>query len=541
MSDNPFTYGNPIVDPARFVGREGELGQILTRLRNDAFESSAVVGERRIGKSSLLNALETGDLGLGRDAAICLLSLDPQMLSSQATPHRFWERVLRQLVHKLPDGELKVAVEELRRAESVDTFDLSDLFDRLDDAGLSVVLLLDEFERVAGNANFGPDFFYGLRALAIRHRLALVTASYAELSSLSHSDDVRASPFFNIFATIHLGPFKPEEAAALFERYLAGTGVEFQDGERVFLASIAGTHPFYLQIGGAFLFEAYQQGVSAEERLSYTRRRFATEAEDTLEHAWRHSTDEERISMLLLALLGGPGGGTPESAGIPVAGAKRASQRVVRTALRQLLITHFDEGELRALCFDLNVEYDDLPGEGRANRVVGLIRYLERRGRIPELVATGTRQRPDVPWETLSPAEGSAQATLQLLSLPLAPLFGIDRLTEYYSHAGPALARLARRGLVIEQDGGYALFSTVLVEWIRNELQATAPPSNYREWLRDPANQRRVGQIRSDLAYDVTERVLPGFKEAYWELVAGWLANPATIEPAIDLLRSWLG
>ena len=54
MASNPFTYGNPISEPARFFGREREVGQVFSRLRNDEFESSSLVGDRRIGKTSLL-------------------------------------------------------------------------------------------------------------------------------------------------------------------------------------------------------------------------------------------------------------------------------------------------------------------------------------------------------------------------------------------------------------------------------------------------------------------------------------------------------
>ena len=52
---NPFNYGNPIADPARFFGHRREVEQIFSRLRNPAFESTSIVGERRTGKTSLLN------------------------------------------------------------------------------------------------------------------------------------------------------------------------------------------------------------------------------------------------------------------------------------------------------------------------------------------------------------------------------------------------------------------------------------------------------------------------------------------------------
>ncbi len=69
------------------------------------------------------------------------------------------------------------------------------------------------------------------------------------------------------------------------------------------------------------------------------------------------------------------------------------------TGLRQILIQRFDEGELRTLCDDLDVDYDSLPTIGKANKARELVSYLERRDRIPDLVELGKAQRPDIPWE----------------------------------------------------------------------------------------------------------------------------------------------
>ena len=59
---NPFTYGNPISDPKRFVGRRREVEQVYMRLRNAEFESSSIVGERRSGKTSLHSPLRHSEV-----------------------------------------------------------------------------------------------------------------------------------------------------------------------------------------------------------------------------------------------------------------------------------------------------------------------------------------------------------------------------------------------------------------------------------------------------------------------------------------------
>jgi uncharacterized protein YeeX (DUF496 family) len=67
--------------------------------------------------------------------------------------------------------------------------------------------------------------------------------------------------------------------------------------------------------------------------------------------------------------------------------------------LANFLTQRFDQEELRTLCFDLNVEYDDLSADGRANKARELVKLLDRHGRIPELITLGKQLRPNVAWD----------------------------------------------------------------------------------------------------------------------------------------------
>jgi S1-C subfamily serine protease len=77
------------------------------------------------------------------------------------------------------------------------------------------------------------------------------------------------------------------------------------------------------------------------------------------------------------------------------------SERTHLARLRQILASRFAEGELRTICFDLGVDYDSLPGVGKADKAREIVAYLERREQIHELVRIGRRQRPDIPWEAV--------------------------------------------------------------------------------------------------------------------------------------------
>ena len=302
---NPFTFGNPIKDPARFYGREAELRQITNRLLSSAHESTSIIGERRIGKTSLLYHLGNPEistrLGLTPDK-FCLVYADFQGLTD-ITPTRFWQRILKKMSRSLCDESLKPDIEKLSGQESFDLFDLEDLFEATQDKGLTVVLMLDEFEYVTQNPNFKGDFFGGLRALAIHHGVALLPATRRELVDLCHSDEIKGSPFFNIFANVVLRPFPIEDAASLVDGYLSSLEETFSPEEREFILRLGGGQPFFLQIAGHYLVDAKTQGLSARPLFEHAVADFDQQADPHFSYLWSHCTESEKITLLgILAL-----------------------------------------------------------------------------------------------------------------------------------------------------------------------------------------------------------------------------------------------
>lgn len=302
---NPFTFGNPIKDPARFYGREADIRQITNRLLSSAHESTSIIGERRIGKTSLLYHLSNPEvgakLGLTPDK-FCLVYVDFQGLTD-ITPVRFWQRVLIKMSRSICEESLKPAIEELGKQESFDLFDLEDLFEASQDKGLTIVLMLDEFEHVTQNPNFKGDFFGGLRALAIHHGVALLPATRRELVDLCHSDEIKGSPFFNIFANVVLRPFPIQDAASLVDGYLSSLEGTFSPDEREFILRLGGGQPFFLQIAGHYLVDAKTQGLSARPLFERAVADFDQQADPHFSYLWGHCTESERITLLgILAL-----------------------------------------------------------------------------------------------------------------------------------------------------------------------------------------------------------------------------------------------
>ncbi len=67
--------------------------------------------------------------------------------------------------------------------------------------------------------------------------------------------------------------------------------------------------------------------------------------------------------------------------------------------LRDQLAKYFTKSELKDLCLDLGIEYENLEGETRNDKARGLIQYCHRHGKFKELITTCKKLRLHVNWE----------------------------------------------------------------------------------------------------------------------------------------------
>jgi internalin A len=66
--------------------------------------------------------------------------------------------------------------------------------------------------------------------------------------------------------------------------------------------------------------------------------------------------------------------------------------------LHQRILDYFDEAELKNLVFALNIDYDDLPGDRKSDKLRELVLLLNRRDRIHDLLEFCSNWRPKVSW-----------------------------------------------------------------------------------------------------------------------------------------------
>jgi hypothetical protein len=175
------------------------------------------------------------------------------------------------------------------------------LLRRIRDANLEMVLALDEFEGIAANSNFEPDFYGELRSLAGELGTVYLTASKRGLYELTyHHTDTLSSPFFNIFSEITLGLMPEDEACSLLENLSQkGHGPGFCEEEIELGLELAGPHPFFLQIAGFHLYELPGRGEpQIPDAYDRAARRFTAEAEDHYRYLWSQLSRDEQQALL---------------------------------------------------------------------------------------------------------------------------------------------------------------------------------------------------------------------------------------------------
>lgn len=300
----PFVYNRP-VPPLNFVGRKAAIDQILGRLATPARISSAICGNPRIGKTSLLHYLwHMPQLRESRGLAptwchfIYIYCDNIVSFSIDA----FWRYVLSEVEPYLRDNEtLSRYMQKMLSQDSINIYNINSLFDQIARAGRLVVLMLDGFEGTLETLDrTSPELLYHLRALLNRPErgLALLLVTHAPLKVLCASFRFTGSVFDNCFYSITLQPFSEAEVDELLLQYRAN----FSKSEQAFLNRIAGTHPYLVQLAGTLMVHDQKREALNSLSLSQIEVEFERETADYFSEILNYSSDSEKMLLTWLAL-----------------------------------------------------------------------------------------------------------------------------------------------------------------------------------------------------------------------------------------------
>ena len=299
---NPFLYGKPVPFD-RFVGRGLEVKKIFERIYNG--ESTAIVGQPHIGKSSLIGYItdeETKKEWMDDTTTHAFVEIDSHLLSESDQPVDFWQQVLSQIETVFPDEVTLKEVQNVARG-GFGNFPLKDFFATISKKGRRVVLLIDEFDALLHHPKFNTAYFLGaLRSISTitRGGLVLITASRLSITEMNRLSRTYGSPFFNTLSHLLVPPLGQPEVDKLLDQALDGSGVTFSQRDRIYLRVVAGRHPYLLQVASATLFDSIiQEKKPDEERYQDAGRILQSLVAPHFDDLWKHlSPSAQTVSVV---------------------------------------------------------------------------------------------------------------------------------------------------------------------------------------------------------------------------------------------------
>jgi hypothetical protein len=293
---NPYLNRVMIKRAEEFFGREREVRRIYARLNATPPGSVSIVGDRKIGKSSLLNYVymrQNRQRLLDDPASMVVVFLDLQQEKGM-------------MLEKFVDLMLGVADFEVRQRVrlsdcSRDLDGIRRMVERLNEAGYRLTVILDEFEAITQNTNFNIEFFSFLRFLANHYNVAYLTSSARDLQDLCHTKEVSDSPFFNIFSTMRLAALEEAEAIDLIAKPSREVGCPLEPHAKEII-DMAGRFPFFIQVACSHAIEYLEDtGRLQPQDLAEVRQRFYEEAKLHFRFIWDRTNSEERSAMRRIA------------------------------------------------------------------------------------------------------------------------------------------------------------------------------------------------------------------------------------------------
>ena len=291
---NPYVTGPSLeANSPVFFGRVQVLHEILATLRRPGKPGCvSIVGERRMGKSSLLNQVYRA------------LSCEPGLVSIHATVQN-WNQTSQQHFFNNLYQAIITATGPASGRDVIDYPSFRDfVHDLVQTHAYRFVLILDEFEGMASNPNFNATFFTNMRALGERPEFGFgyVTASRRSLSELSRDHSIESSAFWNIFSHKVIGLLTEQESQSLVREPLGRSlppekGPDIDSLWQNAIYPFTGGHPALIQIVTSTYWSGLDGGYDPDPLG------IETDIRNHLEDLWYRRSREE-LGLLIHAASG---------------------------------------------------------------------------------------------------------------------------------------------------------------------------------------------------------------------------------------------
>lgn len=303
---------DPVNSKEAFWGRRDEIRWLTDKLGGQMPQNCNVIGEPRIGKTSLLYHVYQQKIGLPEGMAGLYVWVRLVELPAHG-PREFWRLMVTQLIAALGSVE---SDEVLSLPENE-----RDLFDKLDmeidrilfETSIDrIIFLIDDFDLLVGEAT-KHDLDW-LRALASRYgeSFAFVISSSEPLVKLCDLivAESGVSPFPNLFHSYWLGLLDLEGAQAICQQASDLSGLALMPESVAFLLREAGRHPDLLKTACEYLLDvcgetpalgAVDMAVNPCYELTRTEIRLDEHVTWLCRRLWQRRSPDEQMALAALA------------------------------------------------------------------------------------------------------------------------------------------------------------------------------------------------------------------------------------------------
>lgn len=265
VQDNPYRYGSPVEGEKAFFGRQRELEQIIQAVTKPTKQDILIVGERRTGKTSLLNQLQKRlDIPLIPVYVVLNTSEEP---TAESILKLIIQETLHNLVKRNVLRDNNVEEYSFNNIDFIKKYQEIILAAKLNISNLKIVLLLDEADYLLKvkqkELNIIDERIQNILRAALQSSeigtdLRAVVAATTDLSTYISQ---HSSPFYNHFRFVPLKPLSIKETEELIVKPASMLGYSYPDSTIKKITRLSGGQPYYAQ---AICYEAFENAVQAQ-------------------------------------------------------------------------------------------------------------------------------------------------------------------------------------------------------------------------------------------------------------------------------------
>jgi len=282
MVKNPFTPGLPI-DPKQFVGRNEEIQTFVKSLEQSFYgnpQNLAIMGDRGIGKSSLLKKFES--IAREQNCLVVRRDVDASVDSLQMLAYcilRFLREEGKRYFSKSKKAQSIVSgfFQRYKISVSISGFGGSvektlpiaiqeELYDEMAKIAKNVqkqvrtaVIMLDETEHLQ-NIEGAWGFLRSVFTRLVEDGNHFMVVICGKLGLFSNIKEI-FSPMERFFYPREIGLLTPEETMEAFEKPMIANGRTVSEQAKKLVVKYTEGHPFIIQVFGYCLFESEERHI----------------------------------------------------------------------------------------------------------------------------------------------------------------------------------------------------------------------------------------------------------------------------------------